>query len=59
MILDKGVAIGKDADFALVTLPDKVEDTQSIALQTILHTQKVTATYIDGKLEFSVPNKYC
>jgi cytosine/adenosine deaminase-related metal-dependent hydrolase len=43
------IAIGKDADFALVTLPDKVEDTQSIALQTILHTQKVTATYIDGK----------
>ncbi len=43
------IKVGKDADFALITLPDAVQNTQSIALQTILHTNKVERVYIDGE----------
>ena len=43
------IAVGKDADFALIKLPDEIKNNQSIALQTILHTNKVTEVYIDGK----------
>ncbi len=42
------IEVGKDADFALVTLPDTLQTLKSIALQTILHTQEVSATYING-----------
>jgi len=43
------IKIGKDADFALITLPDKIQNTKSIALQTILHTHEVSSVYIEGK----------
>jgi len=42
------IAIGKDADFALIKLPDEIKKSESIALQTILHTNKVDVVYIDG-----------
>jgi cytosine/adenosine deaminase-related metal-dependent hydrolase len=42
------IAVGKDADFALVKLPDEIKNLKSIALQTILHTKEVEATYING-----------
>jgi len=42
------IAIGKDADFALIQLPDEIKKSESIALQTILHTNKVDVVYIDG-----------
>jgi cytosine/adenosine deaminase-related metal-dependent hydrolase len=43
------IAVGKDADFALIKLPDEIKKRESIALQTILHTNKVDVVYIDGK----------
>ena len=43
------IAVGKDADFALIKLPDEIKKSESIALQTILHTNKVDVVYIDGK----------
>ena len=43
------IKVGKDADFALIQLPDEINRPQSIALQTILHTHKVDAVYIEGK----------
>ncbi len=43
------IAIGKDADFALVKLPDQIQNRKSIALQTILHTHAVERVYIDGE----------
>ena len=42
------IAVGKDADFALITLPDELKNSESIALQTILHTKKVDEVYIGG-----------
>ena len=42
------IEIGKDADFALLSLPDVPSSIESIALQTILHTQHVDALYITG-----------
>jgi len=48
--LNSGVIeVGKDADFALIKLPDEVKNIESIALQTILHTKEVNKVYIDGK----------
>ena len=44
------IKVGKDADFALITLPDEAQSTQSIALQTILHTKEVKRVYIDGEV---------
>jgi cytosine/adenosine deaminase-related metal-dependent hydrolase len=43
------IAVGKDADFALIKLPDEIKNRESIALQTILHTNKVEVVYIDGE----------
>ena len=42
------IKVGKDADFALIELPDEVKNSESIALQTILHTKKVNMIYING-----------
>ncbi|NEW60030.1 metal-dependent hydrolase [Sulfurovum sp. bin170] len=43
------IAIGKDADFALINLPDQPHSLDDIALQTILHTQKVDNLFILGE----------
>lgn len=43
------IEIGKDADFALVLLPDKPNTLESIALQTVLHTKRVNQVFIDGE----------
>lgn len=40
---------GKEADFAIITLPDAPNTTEDIALQTILHTQNVSEAYIGGE----------
>jgi len=42
------IELEKDADFALVTLPDSPSSLESIALQTIIHTNEVEAVWIDG-----------
>ena len=48
--LNTGTIIpGKASDFAVVTLPDTPQSTEDIALQTILHTQKVSEVYIEGE----------
>jgi cytosine/adenosine deaminase-related metal-dependent hydrolase len=41
--------IGKDADFALLTLPELPKRTEEIALWSILHTKEVDALYIEGE----------
>ncbi len=41
---------GKDADFALITLPGRPSTLKSIALQTIIHTNHVDRLYISGEL---------
>jgi len=43
------IKIGKDADFALIKLPDEIKSSESIALQTILHTKEVKGVYIKGE----------
>ena len=43
------IEIGKDADFAIITLPDTPSSEDDIALQTILHTQKVDEVIIGGR----------
>ena len=43
------IEVGKDADFACVTLPAKPSSLEGIALQTILHTKAVDEIYISGK----------
>jgi cytosine/adenosine deaminase-related metal-dependent hydrolase len=43
------IALKKEADFALITLPGKPSSLKSIALQTILHVNKVNKLYINGK----------
>jgi len=43
------LAVGKDADFALVTLPELPIRPEEIALWTILHTKEVDALYIEGE----------
>ena len=45
------IEVGRDSDFALVTLPAKPSSLESIALQTILHTKEVTNVWISGKKE--------
>lgn len=42
------IAIGKDADFALINLPDRPNSLEDIALQTILHTNNVETIFISG-----------
>jgi cytosine/adenosine deaminase-related metal-dependent hydrolase len=44
------IAIDKDADFALITLPDTPSSLDDIALQTILHTNKVDSIFISGNI---------
>ena len=39
---------GKDADLVMVTLPNRPNSLDDIALQTILHTQKVDMVFING-----------
>ena len=46
------IEVGKDSDFVLINLPAKPSSLQSIALQTILHTQEVSSVWISGKKEF-------
>ena len=41
--------IGKDADFALITLPELPKRSEEIALWSILHTKQVDAVYIEGE----------
>ena len=43
------IAIGKEADFALITLPDEPNSLDDIALQTILHTHNVNSVLINGE----------
>jgi len=43
------IEVGKDADFAFITLPDTPSSLDCIALQTILHTHKVDRVYISGE----------
>ena len=43
------IEVGKDADFAFLTLPAKPSTLKSIALQTILHINKVDTIWIEGK----------
>ena len=41
--------VGKDADFALVTLPELPKRPEEIALWSILHTKEVSQLYIAGE----------
>jgi len=41
--------VGREADFALVTLPELPKRSEEIALWSILHTKKVDALYIEGE----------
>lgn len=43
------IALGKEADFAVITLPDIPSSTNEIALHTILHTDKASEIYIGGE----------
>jgi len=43
------IKVGRDADFAMVTLPSKPSSLESIALQTILHVTNVDEVYINGQ----------
>ncbi len=43
------IELGKDADFAMVSLPDRPTSLKSIALQTILHVHKVESLIIEGE----------
>jgi cytosine/adenosine deaminase-related metal-dependent hydrolase len=43
------IEVDREADFALVTLPDTPSLLKSIALQTILHVHTVDALYINGE----------
>ncbi len=40
---------GAPADMALISLPEHMEDTEQLALQTILHTKEVSRLFIDGE----------
>jgi cytosine/adenosine deaminase-related metal-dependent hydrolase len=42
------IEVEKDADFALINLPDEPNSLDDIALQTILHTDKVDTLFISG-----------
>ena len=43
------IAVGKEADFTLITLPDTPERPEELALWTILHTQSASGVYIAGE----------
>ncbi len=42
------IKVGKDADLVLINLPNRPNSLDDIALQTILHTQKVDMLFING-----------
>ena len=44
------IEIGKDADLVIINLPDTPSSEDEIALQTILHTQKVDEVIIGGRV---------
>jgi len=44
------IEVGRDADFALVNLPDEPSSLDDIALVTILHTNKVDSIFISGNI---------
>ncbi len=43
------IVVGKDADFALITLPELPKRPEEIALWTLLHTKEADAVYIEGE----------
>lgn len=43
------IEAGRESDFTIITLPDTPPSLEDIALQTILHTQKVSEVYIAGE----------
>ena len=43
------IALNAPADLITVTLPERVERDEQIALQTLLHTQEAATVYIQGK----------
>jgi len=43
------IEVGKDADFALIKLPDEIKSSKSIALQSILHVHSVETLIINGE----------
>lgn len=43
------LAVGRDADFAVVTLPEAPKREEEIALWSILHTKEVSEVYIEGE----------
>ncbi|RUM72353.1 MAG: metal-dependent hydrolase [Sulfurovum sp.] len=43
------IAVGKAADFTLLTLPDLPQSDEEIALWSILHTKEAHAVYIEGE----------
>jgi len=43
------IELNRDADFALVSLPDEPNSLEDIALQTILHVNRVDDVYIGGE----------
>ncbi len=43
------IVVGKNADFAVVTLPETPKREEEIALWTVLHTKEVSEVYIEGE----------
>ena len=43
------IEVGKEADFAIVTLPQMPQRKEELALWTILHTKEVSEVYIGGE----------
>ncbi len=43
------IAIGKNADFAVVTMREQPKQEEDLALWTILHTKEVSQVYIEGE----------
>lgn len=43
------IAVGKNADFAVVTLPETPKREEEIALWTVLHTKEASEVYIEGE----------
>ena len=43
------IAVGKDADFAVVTMAERPKQEDDLALWTILHTKEVSQVYIEGE----------
>jgi len=44
------IEIGRDADLVIINLPDEPSSLEDIALQTILHTNKVDSIFISGNI---------